>query len=86
MVEKDYSEEYIKINGIFQYFLHYDFSQKDTVIFLHGGPGESKANFAYHFAPYFNFCNVVYYDQRGTGKTQLKNKTKADEITLEILV
>ncbi|MCM1533828.1 MAG: alpha/beta hydrolase [Corallococcus sp.] len=31
-------------------------------------------------------CGVVYYDQRGAGKTQLKNKSKPSEITLETLL
>jgi len=40
-VVKAYTEEYMLINGINQYFLHYPSSQKEIVIFLHGGAGRT---------------------------------------------
>ncbi|MCL2035676.1 MAG: alpha/beta hydrolase [Oscillospiraceae bacterium] len=86
MSARDYTEEYIEINDITQYFLHYPSPQKEVAIMLHGGPGQSEAHLAYSLRPYWDFCNVVYYDQRGAGKTQIKNKSKPDSITLEALM
>jgi len=83
---KTYTEEYVPINGINQYFLHYPSSQNEVIIFLHGGPGTSDANFTYAFSTHYGFCNLVYYDQRGAGKTQRKNKSKPEELTIDILI
>jgi len=74
---KAFTEEYVQINGINQYFLHYPSTQKEVVIFLHGGPGSSTALFAHNLKQYWDFCSFVYYDQRGTGRTLKNNKTKA---------
>jgi len=79
-------EEYVLINGISQYFFHLPNTGKDVVIMLHGGPGLANSYIAYYQQPYFDFCNVVYYDQRGAGKTQLKNNTKSDSLSLDILL
>ena len=81
-----YSEEYVLINGIYQYFLHYPSPQKEVIIYLHGGPGESSANYAHVFSSHYDFCNVVFYDQRGAGRTQKKNKSKPEDLTLETLI
>jgi len=83
---KDFAEEYVHINGIKHYFLHYPSSQKEVIIHLHGGPGSSATLFAYMLKPYRNICNVVYYDQRGAGRTQKKNKSKPEDLTIEILI
>jgi len=83
---KNFIEEYVLINGISQYFLHIPNTSKEVVIMLHGGPGLSNSYVAYYQQPYFDFCNVVYYDQRGSGKTQLKNKVKSDSLSLDILL
>ena len=84
--KKRYIEEYVQINGIFQYFLHYPSPQKEVIIHLHGGPGSSAANFTHALSPYWDFCNVVYYDQRGAGRTQKKNKSKPDDLTIDTLI
>jgi len=81
-----YVEEYVLINGISQYFLHLPGTGKDVVIMLHGGPGLANSCIAYCQEPYFDFCNVVYYDQRGAGKTQLKNNSTPDSLSLDILL
>jgi len=83
---KKFIEEYVQINGIFQYFLHYPSPQKEVIIHLHGGPGSSAANFTHVLSPFWDFCNVVYYDQRGAGRTQKKNKSSPEDLTLEILI
>jgi len=83
---KNFTEEYVPINGIYQYFLHIANASKDVLIMLHGGPGIPNSCIAYHQQPYLDFCNVVYYDQRGTGKTQLKNKVTPDSLSLDVLL
>jgi pimeloyl-ACP methyl ester carboxylesterase len=81
-----FKEEYVEINGIQQYFLHYCVPSEIVAIILHGGPGQSEAHLAHYLSENWGFCNIVYYDQRGTGKTQIKNRTKSEDITLDTLV
>ena len=73
---KTYEEEYVKINGIEHYLLHYRTKEEDPVLlFIHGGPGQTESMIAYIVEEYANRnYNIVYYDQRGAGKTFLKNK------------
>lgn len=76
MATTTYHEEYININGIWQYMLHYSKEgNRNVLLMLHGGPGAPNSYIGYFLEPYLNFCNVVYYDQRGAGKTQIKSKT-----------
>ena len=73
---RKYEEEYVKINGIEHYLLHYK-TEKDApvFIFIHGGPGQSESMIAYIVEEYASRnYNIVYYDQRGAGKTYLRNK------------
>ena len=73
---KKFEEEYVMVNEIEHYLLHYK-SKKEAPVFLfiHGGPGQSEAMIAYIVEEYTNRnYNIVYYDQRGAGKTYLKNK------------
>lgn len=84
--EKNYVEEYVNINGIEHYLLHYKTEKEAPVlVFIHGGPGQSEAMMAYIVEEYANRnYNIVYYDQRGAGKTYLKNrKAKPDTETLK---
>ena len=72
----NFYEEYAQINGIKQYFLHYPAPSSDTVLlFLHGGPGFTAAYRAYLLTSEEFPCSLVFYDQRGTGKTLMRNKT-----------
>ena len=73
---KDYFEEFVPINGVTHYFLHYPVNPEALVfLFLHGGPGQSESPMAYAVEDYADRnYNIVYYDQRGAGKTYLKNK------------
>lgn len=73
---KHFEEEYVTINGIEHYLLHYKTKKEAPVlIFIHGGPGQSEAMIAYVVEEYTSRnYNIVYYDQRGAGKTYLKNK------------
>ncbi|MGL9729666.1 alpha/beta fold hydrolase [Enterococcus sp. DIV0756] len=79
-------EEYVKINDIQQYFLHYPTDSDSVVLFLHGGPGASETLLSYAARPTNPVCSFVYYDQRGAGRTQGKNKSKPDTLTLENLL
>lgn len=81
-----YVEEYIPINGIGQYFLSFPNGSPTLVLFLHGGPGQSEAFFAYKTVQPSDDFMFVCYDQRGTGKTQLRNKTPKENISLDILL
>ena len=83
---RNFTEEFVPINGISQYFLHIPNTNKDVVIMLHGGPGIPNSYLAYYHQPYLDFCNVVYYDQRGAGKTQHKNKSKPQSLTMDIML
>ncbi len=78
-----YCEECIPINGIRQYFLHCPAPGADTVLlYLHGGPGFSAAYRAYLLDPPLSSCSLVFYDQRGSGKTLLKNKSAVPTFSL----
>lgn len=82
--EKQYEEEYVQLNGVSHYLLHYRSKKADPVIlFIHGGPGTTEAMMAYLVEEYEerNY-NIVYYDQRGTGKTYLKNRKAKPNIEL----
>ena len=82
----NYEEEYVAINGVEHYLLHYKTEKEAPVfIFIHGGPGQSEAMMAYIVEEYASRnYNVVYYDQRGAGKTYLKNiKEKPDTAILK---
>lgn len=74
--EKDFEEEYVILSGIEHYLLHYQTEPDEPVfLFIHGGPGQSESMMAYVVEEYEkrNY-NIVYYDQRGAGKTYLRNK------------
>ncbi len=83
---KDFYEEYIKVNGIEHYLIHYYRKSDKTIIFLHGGPAQSEAHFLYITENYKSCYNLIYYDQRGAGRTQIKNNTKTKDITIENLI
>lgn len=74
--QKNYTEEYALIGGIKHYLLHYRTKPEDPVLlFIHGGPGQTESFFAFLVEEYAaRDYNIVYYDQRGAGKTWLKNK------------
>lgn len=79
-------EEYVQINDIKQFFLHYPSESDFVILFLHGGPGQSEAQLSYKTVLDSGKFGVVYYDQRGTGKTQAKNKSKKNTITIDGLL
>ncbi|MCL2357376.1 MAG: alpha/beta hydrolase [Defluviitaleaceae bacterium] len=78
--------EYVEINGISQFFLHVPNPGNDVAIMLHGGPGMPNSRLAYFHKQYFDTYSAVYYDQRWSGKTQLKNKTPFENMSMDTLV
>ncbi|HWQ06386.1 MAG TPA: alpha/beta hydrolase [Feifaniaceae bacterium] len=84
MNKKSYFEEYVSTNGIETYLLHYpEDSSKPVLLFVHGGPGESTVPFMRFFKTSFgSICSLVTYDQRGTGRTLLKNPAGKPEMRL----
>ncbi len=83
---EEFYEEYVEINNIKQYFLHYPNASDCVVLFLHGGPGQTEAHLTYKTILENRSFSVVYYDQRGTGKTQSKNKSKQNEVSVGVLI
>jgi pimeloyl-ACP methyl ester carboxylesterase len=99
---RGFSEEYVPINGIEQYFLHYPAAgsgannmasnttsiptSSEVILTVHGGPGQSEASLAYHVEEDTPDITSVYYDQRGTGKTLSRNSTDGTDVTLEQLL
>lgn len=84
MMNNDYKEEYVTINGIPQYLLHYSQENKPVLLFLHGGPGAAEHLMAHKLNPYFSeIVTQVHWDQRGAGKTLLKNKQNGTPESLE---
>ncbi|MCL2619341.1 MAG: alpha/beta fold hydrolase [Defluviitaleaceae bacterium] len=81
-----YIEEYVPINGINQYFLHYPSDHEEVVLMLHGGPGSSTAMGGHTLKEYWDFANLVYYDQRGTLKTLKRNVVKRGELNIDTLL
>lgn len=73
----NYIEEYVNINGIDQFLLHYINMNPElpVLLFIHGGPGMSESTFSYAFQEGISdLYTVVHWDQRGAGKTLSKNK------------
>jgi len=68
--------EYINLNGIKHFLLHYPSNPTlPVILFLHGGPGMAESLFSYYFqASIGENYQVVHWDQRGAGKTLSKNK------------
>ena len=88
-MNNQYYEEYVELNGIKQYLLHYPARRsKAVVLYLHGGPGSSTAHFAYYVDELArtNSITIVYWDQRGTGKTYGKNKKVAHRVEIDEMV
>lgn len=75
--------EYVTIGGIEQFLFHTgDDRDNPVVLHLHGGPGmpfSNKAWLLHDWDPYFT---MVYWDQRGAGKTALRNPTAVPTMDL----
>ena len=71
-----FEEEYILVNGIEHFLLHYPkTSDTPVLLYLHGGPGSFESLFAYELdKAWGDLFTHVHWDQRGAGKTLRRNK------------
>ncbi len=81
-----YQETYLHIHGFHECVMTFDHPGRPVLVWLHGGPGESVMPYAGYIAKDADFATMVFYDQRGTGRTQLKNRSAAEEITFPALL
>lgn len=82
-----YYDEYISINGIKEYLLYFPKPESDVVILhLHGGPGGADSLNCFFSLPDILPANMVFYDQRGAGKTQLATHSGLKDVTMENLL
>lgn len=51
--------------------------RRDTIVVLHGGPGFSSAYIADDFAPFAARYTLIFYDQRGAGRSTLVSDSAA---------
>ncbi|MDE7220782.1 MAG: alpha/beta hydrolase, partial [Oscillospiraceae bacterium] len=85
---RQFEEEYILINGIHHFLLHYPKAAGTPVLlYLHGGPGMFESLFAYKLDTLWgDMFAQVHWDQRGAGKTLRRNgKTGLPETTGQML-
>jgi pimeloyl-ACP methyl ester carboxylesterase len=84
------SEEYVRINGIEQYLFHSGADHGNPVmLFLHGGPGAAASVVSHVFQDKWEeIYTVVHWDQRGAGKTLVRNPDKraSPELLLQDLL
>ncbi|MED1567782.1 alpha/beta hydrolase [Bacillus paramycoides] len=76
--EINIGEEYVPINDANQYLFHsgkkYD---NPVLLYLHVGPGSVESLFAHAFQDRLEeIFTIVHWDQRGAGKTFIKNRDK----------
>lgn len=71
-----FEEEYVTVNGIEHFLLHYPKAPDAPVLlYLHGGPGSFESLFAYELDEVWGgMFTHVHWDQRGAGKTLRRNK------------
>ncbi len=82
-----YFQHYITVNGIKQFVLAYLKPESDKVLLnIQASPTEVETLSAPLFLPEYPSCNMIFFDQRGSGKTQFINKTNSDEITLDNII
>lgn len=82
---RHFEEEYVPINGIDHFLLHYPKAPDAPVLlFLHGGPGSFESLFAYELdEAWGDMFTHVHWDQRGAGKTLRRNKKRGLPETVE---
>ncbi|MGE7632557.1 alpha/beta fold hydrolase [Bacillus paramycoides] len=76
--EINIGEEYVPINDANQYLFHSGTKYDNPVLlYLHGGPGSVESLFAHAFQDRLEeIFTIVHWDQRGAGKTFIKNRDK----------
>ncbi len=79
------NEYFIQLEDGMELFVeHYDSKKENTVLFIHGGPGESCISFSYFAALASQFVNVVMLDQRGVMRS--KDEQRPELITVQQIV
>lgn len=80
-----FKEEYVAVNGIEHFLLHYPKAPDAPVLlYLHGGPGSIESLFAYELDEMWgDLFTHVHWDQRGAGKTLRRNKKNGWPETVE---
>jgi proline iminopeptidase len=71
------TEGHVDVDGGVQIFYRLVGSGPDTTIVIHGGPGLSMDYFADDLAPLAARHTLVFYDQRGTGRSSLVSDSVA---------
>lgn len=88
LISIPFEEEYIAINennSIMQYMLHYKTEGAPIILFIHGGPGMSQSCFGYFLKEMFkDRFSFVFYDQRGAGRTYIKNPKLVPTLELQM--
>jgi pimeloyl-ACP methyl ester carboxylesterase len=75
---------YLSIGGIQQWVtIRGDDNRKPVLFLLHGGPGDVQSPFVATYAPYEHDFVLVQWDQRGGGRTFLKNGGKITGLSLD---
>jgi pimeloyl-ACP methyl ester carboxylesterase len=66
---------FIRINGVEQWVqIRGEDRDNPVILFLHGGPGYSAIPITYAtMKPWEHYFTIVHWDQRGSGKTYLRN-------------
>lgn len=63
----------VQVNGFDLYYREIGTNKQDTpVVIVHGGPGHSSQSFKQGFDFLAQERRVIYYDQRGSGNSQIK--------------
>lgn len=85
LIKNKFEEEYVSVNGIEHFLLHYPKGPDAPVLlFLHGGPGSFESLFAYELdKAWGDLFTQVHWDQRGAGKTLRRNKKAGMPETVE---
>ncbi|MEI7848963.1 MAG: alpha/beta hydrolase [Chloroflexota bacterium] len=74
-----------RVNGYDLYYRELGVQQQlAPVVLLHGGPGHSSLSFKNCFDHLSSLTRVIYYDQRGSGNSQIKSNPT--DYTIEELV
>ena len=66
---------YVVTSDSARLFYHVEGTRGDTLIAIHGGPGVDLTSIAGDFAPLAEHHVVIYYDQRGAGRSELPRDT-----------
>ena len=76
LIMRKFEEEYVAVNDIEHFLLHYPKAPDAPVLlYLHGGPGSVESLFAYELDKVWgDLFTHVHWDQRGAGKTLRRNK------------